>query len=138
MKSTGIELHAFVYSDQTEMDPTKRVKTVAFKNKVDMESALIYARRMSDIAVLKSQVHIVVPGMKNSSESFASLVTFPKGNTKRIFIQLFNSAKELDNALNVLFDEFNDLNVASYSHNARILNNCADFRNSFSGINIIY
>lgn len=130
MKLTGNELHAFVYSDANEMNPLNRVKTVAFKNKTDLESALIHVRRMSNITVLKSQVHIVVPGMSREAESFASLVTYPKDNTKRIFIQLFKEAEALDDALNLLFTEFDNLNVASYSHHTAVMTG-TDFRNTF-------
>jgi hypothetical protein len=130
MNLTGTELHAFVYSDANEMNPLNRVKTVAFKNKTDMESALIHVRRMSNITVLKSQVHIVVPGMKRDAESFSSLITYPKNNTKRIFIQLFKEADDLDNALDVLFNEFDNLNVAAYSHDTRVMTG-TEFRNTF-------
>lgn len=130
MKLTGSELHAFVYSDANEMNPLNRVKTVAFKNKNDLESALIHVRRLSNITVLKSQVHIVVPGMSRDAESYASLVTFPSGNSKRIFIQLFKESNDLDSALDVLFNEFDNLNVASYSHNTPVMTG-AEFRNTF-------
>ncbi|QIC71793.1 hypothetical protein [Acinetobacter indicus] len=130
MNLNGKELHAFVYSDATVINPLERVKTVAFANKNDLEAALLHVRGMSNITVLKSQVHIVVPGMARDTNTFASLVTNPKNNTKRIFIQLFKDAEALNGALDVLASEFDTLNVASFSKETRVMN-YTEFRRAF-------
>ncbi|QKQ71701.1 hypothetical protein E5Y90_15845 (plasmid) [Acinetobacter sp. 10FS3-1] len=130
MNLNGKELHAFVYSDATVINPLERVKTVAFANKNDLEAALLHVRGMSNITVLKSQVHIVVPGMARDTNTFASLVTNPKNNTKRIFIQLFKDAEALNGALDVLASEFDTLNMASFSKETRVMN-YTEFRRAF-------
>ena len=130
MNLTGKELHAFVYSDATVMNPLERVKTVAFANKNDLEAALLHVRGMSNITVLKSQVHIVVPGMARDANTFASLVTNPKNNTKGIFIQLFKNAEGLNGALDVLINEFDTLNAVSFSQETRVMN-YSEFRRAF-------
>lgn len=130
MNLNSKELHAFVYSDANIINPLERVKTVAFANKNDLESALLQVRGLSNITVLKSQVHIVVPGMPSDATTFASLVTNPKNNSKRIFIQLFQDAEALNGALDVLVNEFDNLNVASFSKETRVMN-YSDFRRTF-------
>lgn len=130
MNLNGKELHAFVYSDANVVNPLERVKTVAFANKNDLEAALLHVRGMSNITVLKSQVHIVVPGMARDANTFASLVTNPKNNTKRIFIQLFQNAEALNGALDVLVNEFDTLNVSSFSKETRVMN-YTEFRRTF-------
>lgn len=130
MNLNGKELHAFVYSDANVLNPLERVKTVAFANKNDLESALIHVRGLSNITVLKSQVHIVVPGMSQNANTFASLVTNPKNNTKRIFIQLFKDTEALNSALDVLVNEFATLNVASFGKETRVMS-YTEFRREF-------
>lgn len=130
MNLTGKELHALVFSDANVINPLERVKTVAFANKNDLEAALLHVRGLTNITVIKSQVHIVVPGMANDSNTFASLVTNPKNNSKRIFIQLFKDNEALNNALDVLVNEFDSLNVAAFSKETRVTN-YTEFRRSF-------
>lgn len=130
MNLNGKELHVFVYSDANVINPLERVKTVAFSNKNDLESALLHVRGLSNITVLKSQVHIVVSGMAHDATTFAALVTNPKNNSKRIFIQLFKDAEALNGALDVLVNEFDNLNVAAFSKTNHVMH-YSEFRRAF-------
>lgn len=129
----GKELHAFVCLNNNEVNPLKRVQTYAFSNKKDLEAALTHIRHESGLQVLKSQVHVEVSGMRETAETFASLVTYSKSNTKRMFIQLFKSKEDLDTAIEMLSLEFNELVIASMSSDKKIMS-YVDFRNDIRGL----